>query len=202
MSHLICLSPDEVETRLEKLGIPVRFAAWERKVLKTIPVVDNLRPIFGFPLPEDNIKLNLFNLKAVCGGNPSKPPSFFDHSWYEHEDFMRVPCGPGWHFVHMDVLPGSIEQPLNYSSRLEGLGLELPSAIEVVLMLFLHFTETGEQLLLKKHTWCSDEASLGRAVTVGAFGRNGVFISSHPPAFSSRGLGICGKVRQQADHAG
>jgi hypothetical protein len=71
--------------------------------------------------------------------------------------------------------------------------LELPRAIEVVLMLFLHYAGTGEQLLLKKHTWTSDEASLNRYVTVGAFGRNGVFISGHPADFSSRGLGICAK---------
>jgi hypothetical protein len=64
-------------------------------------------------------------------------------------------------------------------------------------MLFLHYVGTGEQLLQKKHTWCSDEASLGRSVTVGAFGRNGLFISGHPPEFASRGLGICGKVLVQ-----
>jgi hypothetical protein len=56
-------------------------------------------------------------------------------------------------------------------------------------MLFLHFLATGEQLLTRKHTWCRDEASLGRRVTVGAFGRNGLFLSAHPPAYSSRGLG-------------
>jgi len=67
----------------------------------------------------------------------------------------------------------------------------LPSATEVVLMLFLHYVATGEQLLLKKHTWTKDQASLGRHVTVGAFGRNGVFISGHPGDYSSRGLGIC-----------
>jgi hypothetical protein len=66
-------------------------------------------------------------------------------------------------------------------------------AIEVVLMLFLHYEATKEQLLLRKHTWCADRASLGRQVTVGAFGRNGVFISGHPAGFASRGLGICAK---------
>ncbi len=34
-------------------------------------------------------------------------------------------------------------------------------------------------------------ASLGRHVTVGAFGRNGVFLSGHPSNFASQGLGVC-----------
>jgi len=71
----------------------------------------------------------------------------------------------------------------------------MPLAVEVILMLFLHFLRTGEQLLLKKHSWCSDVASLNRHVTVGAFGRNGVFVSGHPANFSSQGLGVCAKVR-------
>jgi hypothetical protein len=62
-------------------------------------------------------------------------------------------------------------------------------------MLFLHYAGTGEQLLQKKHTWCSDHASLNRSVTVGAFGRNGLFISGHPPDFASRGLGICARIK-------
>ena len=35
---------------------------------------------------------------------------------------------------------------------------------------------------------------LGRHVTVGAFGRNGVFLSGHPSNFASQGLGVCPKV--------
>jgi hypothetical protein len=73
-------------------------------------------------------------------------------------------------------------------------GLELPTAVEITLMLFLHYAETGEQLLHKKHTWCKDQASMNRWVTVGAFGRNGLFVSGHPPEFASRGLGICAKI--------
>jgi hypothetical protein len=92
----------------------------------------------------------------------------------------------------MDVLSESIQQPSNYLSS-SSHKLVLPLAIEIVLMLFLHYTGTGEQLLLKKHSWCSDTASFGRQVTVGAFGRNGLFISAHPPNFVSRGLGTCAK---------
>jgi hypothetical protein len=94
----------------------------------------------------------------------------------------------------MDVLPDSIQQSVDYLSSSGNAGLGLPLAVEVVLMLFLHYTGTGEQLLLKKHSWCSDTASMDRHVTVGAFGRNGVFLSGHPPNFASRGLGICGKA--------
>jgi hypothetical protein len=97
---------------------------------------------------------------------------------------MDEPCRPGWRFLAMDALPESIDRPW------EG-PWHLPSAIEVVLMLFLHYLGTGEQLLNRKHTWCRDSASLGRRVTVGAFGRNGVFISAHPPTYTSHGLGVC-----------
>jgi hypothetical protein len=104
---------------------------------------------------------------------------------------MEKNCRPGWHVLLMDVLEDSIQHPANYLHSVKQPGLRLPDAVEIVLMLFLHYVGTGEQLLLKKHSWCSDLASLGRQVTVGAFGRNGLFISGHPPQFASRGLGIC-----------
>jgi hypothetical protein len=106
---------------------------------------------------------------------------------------MDTPCPPGWHFLTMDPIPGTIHQPIDYVRSLGG--VELPLAVEVFLMLFLHYVESREQLLLRKHTWCSDLASLDRHVTVGAFGRNGVFVSGHPSNFASQGLGICGRIR-------
>src|SRR6185436_2937900 len=95
----------------------------------------------------------------------------------------------------MEPVSGSIMQPVDYLRSLGNSDLQLPLAVEVVLMLFLHYVESREQLLLKKHTWCSDTATLDRHVTVGAFGRNGVFISGHPSGFASQGLGICGRIR-------
>ena len=108
---------------------------------------------------------------------------------------MTTPCPPGWHFLTMEPISGSILQPIDYVRSLKAWEVELPLAVEVVLMLFLHYVESREQLLLKKHTWCSDTASLDRHVTIGAFGRNGVFVSGHPPNFASQGLGICGRIR-------
>jgi hypothetical protein len=134
-------------------------------------------------------------LRHLCGTDPSRQPSFFDHPWYLDEAFAKEDCPPGWHCVHMNVLPESISQPWSYISSLGGRPLELPSAIEVTLMLFLHFVGCGEQLLQKKHTWCSNSASMNRRVTIGAFGRNGLFVSGHPPEFASRGLGICAKIK-------
>ncbi len=148
----------------------------------------------AFPTPVGNGGLNILKLRGILGTDPSKQPSFFDHPWYLEEAFAKVDCQAGWHLLHMSVLQDSISQPVNYFSSLADRGLQLPEAIEVVLMVFLHFTGTGEQLLQKKHTWCRDEASLNRFVTVGAFGRNGLFISAHSGAYASRGLGICGKV--------
>ena len=108
---------------------------------------------------------------------------------------MSASCPAGWHILTMDPMPGSIQQPVDYLRSTGMPELEMPQAIEVILMLFLHYLGTGEQLLLKKHTWCSDLATLNRHVTVGAFGRNGVFISGHPSNFSSQGLGVCAKIR-------
>jgi len=108
---------------------------------------------------------------------------------------MATPCPSGWHFLTMEPVPGSIHQPVDYLSSLKTAEVEFPLAVEVVLMLFLHYVESREQLLLKKHTWCADTASLDRQVTVGAFGRSGVFISGHPRNFASQGLGVCGRLR-------
>jgi hypothetical protein len=186
---MICLSPDEVERRFVVLGIPNRFTTQEKHALGTTSLGDHEGRIFAFPSPANSADLNILKIREIVGTNPARQPSFFDHPWYLEEAFGRVDCEPGWHALHMDVLPDSISKPMNYSSS-----LTLPSAIEVVLMLFLHYVGTGEQLLLKKHTWTRDAASLGRFVTVGAFGRNGVFISGHPSDYSSRGLGVCPKL--------
>jgi hypothetical protein len=110
------------------------------------------------------------------------------------ESFVIVDCLPGWHFLHTEVLPDTVHQPFHYADSLLTRGLALPQAVEISLMLFLHFAGSGEQLLQRKHTWCVDTASMERFVTVGAFGRNGLFISAHPPEFASRGLGICPKL--------
>jgi hypothetical protein len=185
---MICLSPDEVERRFAILGISNRFTTQEKHALGTTSLGDHEDKIFAFPTPAVSAGLNILKIREIVGTNPAKQPSFFDHPWYLDEAFGRVDCETGWHALHMDVVPDSVSRPINYSSS-----LELPSAIEVILMLFLHYVGTGEQLLLKKHTWTRDEASLGRFVTVGAFGRNGVFISGHPPDYASRGLGTCSR---------
>jgi hypothetical protein len=185
---MISLSPDEVERRFELLGIPNRFTADEKLRLNTTPLVEHEGRVLVFATPQDCKGLNILKLREICGTNPAKQPSFFDHPWYLEEDFGRKDCAPGWHAITMDVVPTSISQPLNYLSS-----SELAHAIEIILLLFLHYAGTGEQLLPKKHTWTNDEASLGRFVTVGAFGRNGVFISGHPADYASRGLGICAK---------
>jgi hypothetical protein len=190
---MISLTPDEVERRFSLLGIPNRFTAKEKEELTTsvVPVGEE---IIAFPTPLERAGLSILKLREIRGTDPSKQPSFFDHPWYLEEPFAREDCAPGWHLIHAGVLPESISQPINYVSSLRERGLVLPSAIEVTLMLFLHYAGTKEQLLQKKHTWCRDQASMNRCVTVGAFGRNGLFISGHPAEFASRGLGICGKI--------
>jgi hypothetical protein len=189
------VTPAETEEIFSKWQLPLGFDAEERAELSnTIPVVDDSDRIIGFPTPVASNGLNILNLHRLLGVNPNRPPSFFEHPWYLSEGFMTENCSPGWHCIQMDVMAESIEKPFNYYHSLSPHRLGLPTAIEVILMTFLHFELAGERLLLKKHTWCSNSASLGRMVTVGAFGRNGVFISGHPPDFASRGLGICGKL--------
>src|SRR5262245_36793782 len=194
MSLTISLTADQVEARLARLGLPCRFTQDEREHACTTPIVSPGTGFFWFPTPTDNSALTLRIIKDKVGTDPKRQPSFFDHPWYANEAFMDRPCPPGWHSLCMDVLPASVGQPFDYLSSLGSRHLELPAAVEVVLMLFLHFVDSGEQLLFRKHTWCGDQTSLGQFVTVGAFGRNGVFVSAHPRGYFSRGLGICAKV--------
>src|SRR5262245_28683083 len=191
---MISLSAAEVERRFGLMGIPNRFEDAEKAEFDTTSIVDVPDDVIGFPTPEAKSGLNVLNLRHILGTDPSKQPSFFDHPWYLDEAFAKEDCEPGWHFIYKSVVPDSISQPIHYVSRLRERGLQLPSAIEIVLMLFLHYVGTGEQLLQKKHTWCRNQASLDRFVTVGAFGRNGVFLSGHPAEFASRGLGVCPKL--------
>jgi len=198
MSLTISLTPDQVEERLAAMGIVCRFSPEEHAAFATTPVVGRAERMFAFPTPRDNESLTLKNIKSCVGSDPQRQPCVFDHPWYENEEFVQVECPPGWHFLMMDVMPDSIQQPVDYLRSLEGTNLVLPLAVEVVLMLFLHYVGTKEQLLMKKHSWCEDTASLGRHVTVGAFGRNGVFLSGHPSNFASQGLGIVGAVNDRA----
>jgi hypothetical protein len=194
---MISLTPADVEQRFAKLGIPNRFTPSELRSFETIGVVGDAQvSAVAFPVPHDNTGLNILNLRRIIGTDPARPPSFFDHPWYLEEAFAARDCRPGWHIIQPEVSADTISQPITYIHSLSARGLALPEAIEICLMLFLHYAGTGEQLLHKKHTWCSDEARLDRFVTVGAFGRNGLFISAHPPTFASRGLGICGKFKR------
>jgi len=192
---MIVTSPEAVQLIFDKWRLPARFSESELAFFKTLNVVDLGPSVLAFPTPSDNIGLNILNLRRLLGVDPMRPPSFFDHPWYLDEPFGREICSPGWHFLSMEVRPDTIDQSYNYCSSAFADSARMPRAIEVVLMLFLHFEQSGKQLLMKKHTWCADEASLGRRVTVGAFGRNGVFISGHPPTFSSKGLGLCPRYR-------
>jgi len=192
MSLTISLTPLEVEQRLASLGIVCSFTPEEHTAYATTPVVSGPQRVLGFPTPTRNESLTLQNIKGCVGVDPGHQPAFFEHPWYQSEEFMTKSCVPGWHFLMMDPIPGSIRQSLDYVRSSDR--LELPQAVEVVLMLFLHYVGTGEQLLMRKHSWCADVASMNRAVTVGAFGRNGVFLSGHPPNFASQGLGICAKI--------
>jgi hypothetical protein len=180
------LTATDVQELFDRLALPFHFATNELRQYTTTSVAEIGPRVFCFPIPSQNSGLNLLHLRQLLGVDPAKPPSFFDHPWYLEELFMQTDCAPGWHLIEMDVAPESIERPLTSAG-----GFTVPVAIEVVLMLFLHYVKTGERLLMKKHTWCRDRATLGRVVTVGAFGRNGVFISAHPPTFASRGLGVC-----------
>jgi hypothetical protein len=197
---MISLSPHEVEHRFELLGIPNRFSLQEKEALSTTDVVTN-DAVIAFPTPQANDGLNILKLRHLLGTDPSKPPSFFDHPWYLDEAFARENCTAGWHYIYAAVLPESISQPVYYIDRLQQRGMELPAAVEVALMLFLHYAGTKEQLLQKKHTWCKDQASMNRSVTVGAFGRNGLFVSGHPREFASRGLGICPRLMRASGDA-
>jgi len=152
---------------------------------------------FTFPVPEDNLALSVLGLREILGVNPGGEPGFFDHPWYLSEPFGREPCESGWHSVMMDVVPESIDRPVYYAEDLKEKALYLPTATEVLLMVFFRFVTAGDRLLLRKHTWTRDRTATTEArrfVSIGAFGNKGVFVSSHAVGYKSRGLGICPTV--------
>jgi hypothetical protein len=183
-------SPPEVQDIFDRLGIPARFTEAEIEGLSSNKI-QTKKGFITFPTPEENRALSILKLREAVGTDPSREPVFFDHPWYLDEPFGNIGCQPGWHSVAMAVTTDSIGQPIYYADSIKGSGQYLPSASEVVLMLFLYFTATGKRLMLNKHTWTRDRTDNKRFVTIGAFGKKGLFVSSHEVGYSSRGLGIC-----------
>jgi hypothetical protein len=192
MTSRMMISPELCTQLLSKVGITSRFDHSEERALKTSDVVAQ-SGFCTFPTPRDNSALSVLGLRRMLGVDPSSPPSFHNHPWYLDEAFGETTCAPGWHSIEMDVTADSIGHPVYYAERLRERGLYLPSAVEVLLMLMLQFADSGERLLNRRHTWTHDRTSEGRFVTIGAFGKNGVFVSSHEVGYQSKGLGICGK---------
>ena len=184
------LSPEEVQKYFDRLRIPGRFTAAETGRLSASKA--QIQSSFlTFPIPQDNAFLSVLGLRDALGVGPANAPAFHDHPWYLDEPFGNVGCAPGWHSVRIEVTAASIGQPIYYAEEMKQTALYLPTAAEVLLMLFLHFASTGERKLTNKHTWTRDRTREGRFVTVGAFGKKGVFVSSHEVGYQSQGLGIC-----------
>src|SRR5262245_753985 len=163
------LSATRVQEAFQKLGLPFKFNGIELDEWHSLPTGFPDSPVLCFPTPESNSGLNVLNLRKLVGVDPRHPPSFFDHPWYLEEPFAHTNCVPGWHLIETSVSPESLEQSVDRHRTAHLPNVTLPTAVEVVLMLFLYYAVFGEQLLSRKHTWCADEASLGRFVTVGAF---------------------------------
>ena len=189
----LLLSPQEVQQLLDRMGIRARFTQAEIESLNS-DKVQNKQGFITFPTPEDHSALSILNLRKAVGTDPSREPVFFDHPWYLEEPFGNIGCEPGWHSVAMAVTPDSVGQPIFYADSIKGSRQYLASAAEVVLTLFLYFATTGKRLMVNKHTWTTDRTDNKRFVTIGAFGKKGLFVSSHEVGYSSRGLGICPRV--------
>ncbi len=187
---IVRLSPLDVQRFFDRMGIPARFSHAEIQQLGA----DNIKTSGGFltfPTPEDNSALSILNLRSVVGTDPGRVPAFFDHPWYLEEPFGEVGCSPGWHSLATAVTSESVGQPIYYADSIKDAGHYLASAAEVVLMLLLYFDATGKRLMINKHTWTRDRTENQRFVTIGAFSKKGLFVSSHEVGYCSRGLGIC-----------
>ena len=188
---LIPIQPQAVDKFFNNNGIAARFSQAEiRRLTDSQP-----GPRDGFvsyPTPSDSEQLSILGLRRCLGVEPGPPGCvFFDHPWYLDEPFGHEPCRAGWHTIAASPLSDSFDKPIYYADTLAAAGLFLPTAVEVVLMLFLSLSIGEERLLLRKHTWTRTRTKGRRFVSVGAFGEKGLFVSSHEVGYQSRGLGIC-----------
>jgi hypothetical protein len=184
------ITPLEAQECFQRLGISAEFRTVEARRLNGDQLWEG-EGFLSFPIPEDNEALTVLSLRRALANSPMNQPMLHEHPWYLREPFGDLSCTPGWHSLAQTTMPSTIGQPIYYADSIKSDSLYLPSAAEVVLMLVLHFVLTGQHLLAKKHTWTRDRTKTGRFVTVGAFGKNGLFLSSHEVGYHSRGLGIC-----------
>jgi hypothetical protein len=187
------LSSSDVLTAFRRLDVPADFTAAEIARLDARPPEDRTG-YCTFPTPEDSQHLSVLELRQRLGVSPDGGCGFFDHPWYLDEPFAHAVCRAGWHSIATAPVAASLDEADWHAESLSGHGLNLPRAVEVILMLFLSLTIREERFLLRKHTWTCDRSVSGRRVSVGAFGRKGVFLSSHAPGYKSRGLGICPRI--------
>lgn len=185
------IPPSQVARFCKGNGIPAGFSDDElERLAATRP--EPRQGFVSFPVPAANRHLSLLGLRAHLGTQPEDSPFvFFDHPWYLDEAFGSDPPLKGWHTIAAAPLEASLDQPVYFADGLVAGGLLLPRASEVALMLFLNLFANGDRLLLRKHTWTRDRTLQRRFVSVGAFGRKGLFVSSHEVGYKSRGLGIC-----------
>jgi len=98
--------------------------------------------------------------------------------WHENEKFAKNKGTIGWHLVRKTPVEGSTDRTWNEQQKLLGQDDETPSARAMILTIIGYYRATGERLFPNVYVRCSCVGSDGDHVYVGAFGSDGVDVSS------------------------
>lgn len=114
---------------------------------------------------------------------------FGNKDWYNQENFANS-GEASWQLVRKEPIANSTSKTWNEQQALLSEDEETPKAQVVVYTMIGYFLATGERLFEKVYVRCSDLASDGHRVLVGAFDAEGLFVDGWSDDNHDDSLGV------------
>lgn len=128
--------------------------------------------VAGYPL-------SILDVRAKA---PRNPKTFYryEDGWYNNQRFATEErVSPRWYFIRKTPVDHSASKTWNEQQKLILSHEEVPRACELVYAIVLYYLVTGERLFPSIYVRTADIDSDGDRVSVGYFGADGLYVSSH-----------------------
>jgi len=115
--------------------------------------------------------MKLYELHPTTG----QPRFYADDPWYKNENFAtKTTLQFRWYLTHLEIIPNSTNKTYAEQIQMFTEEYEVPLAMEETLKNFLYYKKNGIYLNPTKWARCKDLGSVGRRVSLGEFGSDGL----------------------------